>query len=347
MRIYKTQDKLLSKFFFLLACIFSFLAINVYGQDTSALTTSKTLRYSIHEHHKPLLLSKVSTSEISVLGRLIHHLENQLDLKFEPVWRKGSSTGERELLRGEVDFIIDPPQFLIEHFPEDLSTQKVFQSQGVVVKNLSSKNDLIQTPARIAYLSGIADFSEAAKNHGHDSWIAHQSIDEIYQSFSRHQIDSAVLPLRLSQHQLSGGLNLSWFIDGLYGNQPANYQWIFHPSKVELKKILEVEIAAWQSQEMNSLVKKNRFDHLLSWLNASTLACISLVTLLMLYWIWKLRRERLKIIAQTSVLAESNSQAIKANEAKSNFLATVSHEIRTPIRYLGHKNYFFKHNNQN
>lgn len=334
MRIYKTQNKPLSKLYFALACIFSLLPFVAYGGDISALTNSKTLRYSIHEHHKPLLVTRLSSSEISILGRLIDHLENQLNLKFEPVWRTGASTGERELLQGEVDFIIDPPQFLIERFPEDLSTQKVFQSQGVVVKKLNSSGNLSPTQERIAYLSGIADFSRVSQEHGHDSWIAHQSLDEIYQSFAHQQIDAAVLPLRLIQHHLSGGLNLNWFIDGLYGNQPANYQWIFHPTKVELKKILEVEIAAWQSIESNLLLGKNKIDHSLKWINASTLAPISFFTLLMLSWIWRLRRERLKIIAQTSVLAESNSQAIKANEAKSNFLATVSHEIRTPMHAI-------------
>jgi two-component system sensor histidine kinase EvgS len=340
MRIFNLQGSRLGNFYFSLASLLCTFSLNAFGIDTPNLTASNKIRYSIHEHHKPLLLLDSANSDINILGRLIDHLETHLNLKFIPVWRKGASTGEKELLRGEVDFIMDPPKLLIGHFPEELTTQYVFQSQGVVVKKLNPQNTLSHPTERIAYLSGIADFSEMSKGNAHDSWIAHQSLNDIYRSFTNDQIDSAVLPLRLIQYHLSGGLNLNWFIDGLYGNDLANYQWIFHPSKKDLKKILETEISAWQFKETAVPIKKNQtysenfIDQSLQMLSASTLIPLCMITLLMLSWIWKLRRERLKIIQETNVLAESNSQAIKANEAKSNFLATVSHEIRTPMHAI-------------
>lgn len=340
MHLYLSNYPTFSKFWLVLGLTLSSWMCHAQTAETSGLTKSNVVRYSIHEHHRPLLVLNSSTAEISILRRLIDHLEKHLHLKFEPVWRKGASSGEKALLRGEVDFIIDPPKFLINQFPEGLWTQNVFQSQGVLVKNLNTKGLSNGNTERIAYLSGIADFSKMAGDNAHDTWIAHQSIDEIYRSFTQHQIDAAVLPLRLIQHHFSGGLNLNWFIEGLYGNEPASYQWVFHPSKNELKERIENEIGTWQSKESDLLIRQwmansnDQSDQSWKLVNPATLIPISIVTLLMLTWVWKLRRERLKIIAQTSVLAESNSQAIRANEAKSNFLATVSHEIRTPMHAI-------------
>ena len=311
-----------------------------YGQKIDH--SERTIRYSVHEHHKPLLQPNSVIKDLNVLKRLLTHLEDQFHIKFEPIWRHGTSTGEEELLNGYVDFIIDPPENLINQFPSELVTWNIFQSQGVLIR---PHKPIIERTGnqRIAYLSGIADFSKIPDQGSlpskNNAWIEHQSIADIYQSFSNQKIDFAVLPFRLIQYHLSSGLHLDWVVDGLYGLEPASYPWIFHPSKKILKGILEAEIQLWQSNESNLFTTQKssnieKLSLLLSSWSYPTILILCLLSCMMIFWILKLRKEQFQIIQKTNVLAESNTKAIKANEAKSNFLATVSHEIRTPMHAI-------------
>lgn len=311
-----------------------------YGEDIAH--SERSIRFSIHEHHKPLLKPDSAIKDLNVLERLLTHLENQLDIKFVPVWRHGTASGEEALLNGQVDFIIDPPTNLMNQFPTELVTSNIFQSQGVLIKHQNPLHERAGNH-RIAYLSGIADFSkipdQGSSTPQNNAWIEHQSIADIYQSFLNKKIDFAVLPFRLIQYHLSSGLHLDWVVDGLYGLEPASYPWIFHPSKKALKEILEAEIKLWQINESNQFfVNKTSNPEKLSLILSSwgfpTILLLCFLSSLMIFWILKLRKEHSQIIQKTNVLAESNTKAIKANEAKSNFLATVSHEIRTPMHAI-------------
>jgi len=310
--------------------------VRIASSEMKAMSSQKIIKFSIHEHHRPLL-SSYQTERIGILGKLLDYLQEDLDVQFEPVWRQGPNTGREELETGIVDLIVDPPRELSAAAPKELVIPVIFQSQGVLVKSPLSKHENRQGQ-RIAYLLGIGDFSKIHDSRKDQTWIGHNSIEDIYRSFMENRIDSAVLPLRLFEYQISNGLNLQW--ENLYGNEPIHYSWVFNSSQVELKNILEEKIKAWQKlhtlsampglgvnlqQSLHPLIKKWGFP---------CVAILCALTFLLITWIYRLRQERLKIIAQSTQLAASKQQALQANRAKSNFLATVSHEIRTPMHAI-------------
>lgn len=67
------------------------------------------VRFSIHEKYASYLAQSNHSQEAGVFKSLLDKFEECTRQQFLPVWRKTNQEGLRQLSKGEVDFIIDPP----------------------------------------------------------------------------------------------------------------------------------------------------------------------------------------------------------------------------------------------
>lgn len=304
----------------------TFALSNAWGSNPP---NSQVIRYSIHEQHAPFLKSGLAPHENGILKKILNKLSHDSGFKFEPVWRKGSSSGEEELTSGAVDFIIDPPKELLDNSSED-QIGATFLNGHIAIIKLAKPTSPQED--RLGYLNGVS-------KHGIDSMVIHeknsrkliamQSFNDIHEAFIHQQIDAAILPLRLAQHYLlNNGLEEYLIIDRLLTKEPFTYKWLFHPNALDTKNKLDYVLRSWSNQDIAKMMGfpgiPNRNSYRVdSWLHLSLLLFI-IAMLAMISWIWHLRKMNFKNI-------ERESQLQQSNHAKSNFLATVSHEIRTPM----------------
>lgn len=317
-------------FKFACLCFITFTLSNVWGSNPP---NSQVIRYSIHEQHAPFLKSGLAPHENGILQKILHKLSHDSGFEFEPVWRKGQSSGEVELKSGAVHFIIDPPKELLDKSSESQIGATFLNGHIAVIKLANAKHFKEE---RLGYLNGISKHGIDSTGDEFGQLIAMQSFSEIHDAFINQQIDAAVLPLRLAQHYLlNNGLEEFLVIDRLLTKEPFTYKWLFRPDALDVKNKLDHVVRTWSNQDIArmmgfpNLPTKNMY-RLDSWLHLSLLLFI-IAILAMTSWIWHLRKVNLRNMRRQFQLKKSNHEAIQASHAKSNFLATVSHEIRTPM----------------
>ena len=317
-------------FKFACLCFITFTLSNVWGSNPP---NHQIIRYSIHEQHAPFLKSGLAPHENGILQKILHKLSHDSGFEFEPVWRKGQSSGEAELKSGAVHFIIDPPKELLDKSSESQIGATFLNGHIAVIKLANAKH---LKEERLGYLNGITKHGIDSTGDEFGKLIAMQSFSEIHDAFINQKIDAAVLPLRLAQHYLlNNGLEEFLVIDRLLTKEPFTYKWLFHPDALDIKIKLDHVVRTWTNQDIARIMgfpsppSKNMY-RLDSWLHLWLLLFI-IAILAMTSWIWHLRKVNLRNMQRQFQLKKSNHEAIQANHAKSNFLATVSHEIRTPM----------------
>ena len=328
---------------FLVGIILIAMSTYIWGFDSNTIgkNSPEIVRFSIHEHHKSYLKDSHLNYEKGILRKILDRISKDSGVIFEPLWRTGTSSGEHELAAGKVEFIIDPPSSLIKNTPQTLLGPSFFKGHAAVIKRhgyLIKEPNKLSNTQRIAYLSGITDYNDFDYDSASHEWIAINSFSDLYQAFSKNKIDQAIIPLRLAQHHILGGLESELFIDRLYTHEPFSYQWIFSSKQADLKVQIDEIVKNWSYKDLKSMIGLNvsyvsppfTFGLNDEWIYIG-LSIFLLFILAMITWIWTLRKNNLQTLKRENMLYQSEKQAILESTAKSNFLATVSHEIRTPM----------------
>ena len=103
------------------------------------------VRFSIHEKYLSYLAPSNHSQEAGVFRSLLDKFAECTRQKFLPVWRKTDQEGLRQLSKGEVDFIIDPPTLTDEYLQYGqfgFLSDVIFWGQDAIVTKASSSLDL-------------------------------------------------------------------------------------------------------------------------------------------------------------------------------------------------------------
>jgi two-component system sensor histidine kinase EvgS len=170
------------------------------------------VRFSIHEKYAPYLAQSNKSQEAGVFRKLISKIEECTRQQFIPVWRKSDPEGLQQIARGEVDFIIDPPN-INEHILQFGSlSEAIFWGQDAIIAKASSKLD--SPNLKIGYFdrglenapSSIDDQSKSRET---------QYPNGLIQSLIKSDIEALVMPIRLAHQLIKSSQNPDLKIDGL------------------------------------------------------------------------------------------------------------------------------------
>lgn len=291
------------------------------------------VHFSIHEKYAPYLQGAENSRNSGVLHTLLQNLEAFTQQQYLPRWRTSDEEGLRQLAKGEVDFIIDPPPLDDEHLKFGSLSEAIFWGHDAVLTKAPKHKGAID-PLKIAYFDRGYE-NPPAIPHARANVSSHT--ETLVFALLKNDIEAIVLPLRLAQ-QLIAQLNRPELqLDGLYKREPFAYRWLISQQDAPLHKVLKNFLVSLDPMESRNLFELNASE-----LNTSskirwsiTPWLSSLAILIVGIWmVWRLQKRQNVQEQEAARLLCSKEVAEKANAAKSAFLATMSHEIRTPMNAI-------------
>ncbi|WP_353432118.1 ATP-binding protein [Polynucleobacter sp. MWH-UH23A] len=322
------------KSFFSCGLLFSgvIYATSISSAEQRWIDAHPIVHFSIHEKYAPYLLEGEDASSHGVFHKILQKLSEYTQQEFRPKWRKTEQEGLKQLVNGEVDFMIDPPSLNDEYLRFGSLSEAIFWGQDAIVTKINN-GDGIGSQAKLGYLDRgyenppiISDPQTKPSNNP----------EKLLLSLLANDIEALVLPIRLAQHLLKNQTNPELQIDGIYQREPFAYRWLISHENKPLHQLLERFLNRLDPIESRHLFAVEPYPSENISNPVSTLGWFASLAILIIggSLIWSLYQKQSFQEQALASLNTSKEIAEKANAAKSSFLATMSHEIRTPMNAI-------------
>jgi two-component system sensor histidine kinase EvgS len=288
------------------------------------------VHFSIHEKYSPYFNNTGEGSSIGVFKTLLNKLGDATNQEFRPKWRRTEQEGLKQLVNGEVDFIIDPPVLNDEYLRFGSLSEAIFWGHDVVVT--ISQNE-IGLASKIGYFDRGYENAPALQDR---QTIFSSDSDSLFRALLKADVEAIVMPIRLAHHLIKQYNHPELQIDGFYQREPFAYRWLISHEDAPLQVLLNRFLGNLDPIESRQIFA---FDSSTTKIIKQPLNTLSwLLTLGVLLGggllIWRLHSRHISQAKELASVMNSKNHAEKANAAKSTFLATMSHEIRTPMNAI-------------